>query len=67
MSRSKKAPYWVDGSGTKWKKKAKKQANKVVKATKEVANGGSYKKIFESWLICDFRFPDPKNPKAYRK
>jgi len=31
-------------------------ANKRVRMTKDVANGKSYKKIFESWDISDYKF-----------
>lgn len=32
---------------------AKRLANKRVRRTKDVPNGSAYKKLFESWDICD--------------
>ncbi len=64
MSRSLKKPIVKDGYGSKWKPKAKRQANKKVKHAKEVADGGAYKKQSNSWDICDFKFdlkPTKKN------
>jgi len=53
MSRSfKKTPGWCDRSPF-----AKRQANKRVRKYKgDVSNGRSYKKLYCSWNICDFRF-----------
>ena len=66
MSRSYKAPYWTDNG--KGRKKAKKLANKRVRAT-ELASGSAYKKASESWDINDFSFRDtsPKGSKMYKK
>jgi hypothetical protein len=55
VSRSYRKPVAKDGYGSKWKKKAD-----------EVADGGSYRKEYNSWDICDFKFeitqgPDKKN------
>ena len=52
MSRSwKKSPYVKDGEGSKWKKKAKRHANRQVRLEDEIADGGSFKKVSESWGI----------------
>ena len=58
MSRSyRKNLIITDGQdGGKARKMAKRRANKSVKHTKEISNGGSYKKEFESWNICDWKF-----------
>lgn len=54
MSRSyKKHPFYTDGSpGTT--KESKKFANKKVRNTKNLPNGGAYKKTFESYNIHDY-------------
>ena len=66
MSRSKKAPIWTDNKG---KKKRKTQANRRVRRTAKIADGCSYKKVSESWDICDYKFVDtsPKGTKGYWK
>jgi hypothetical protein len=68
MSRSKRAPIVTEGYGGKARKIAKKQAARSVRASGEVADGSTYKKLFQSWDICDFKIPDTNsNPKARRK
>lgn len=67
MSRSYRAPYWVDGYGSKHKKIAKRSANKTVRNSKEIADGKMYRKVSCSWNICDFKFEDPENYKVRRK
>ena len=53
MSRSyKKHPYSKDRPS----KGMKKFANKKVRHTKDIPNGKAYKKVFESWDICDWRW-----------
>lgn len=56
MSRSyKKHPYYTDG--TNGRVIQKKWANKKVrKYTKEIENGRSYKKLFCSWNIHDYKY-----------
>ena len=58
MSRSyKKTPVIKDSDNTKW---VKRQATKSVRRYKGIlAKGSSYKKLFESWNICDYRFYEP--------
>lgn len=54
MSRSyKKNPYHTDGS-PKTTQENKKFANKKVRNTEDLPNGGAYKKVSESWDIHDF-------------
>lgn len=67
MSRSRKAPIWTQGYKGTWRKVAKRLSNKKVRNQAKIANGKSYKKIYESWNIVDFKFVDKKNPKARRK
>lgn len=56
MSRSYKKPIIKDGYKTKWKRKAKKIANDVVRNSKFVDDFGYYKKLSSSWDICDYIF-----------
>lgn len=53
MSRSyKKTPVSKDGGCKKW---VKRQAAKAVRRYDgKIAKGGSYKKLFEQWNICDY-------------
>ena len=59
MSRSyKKVLGWTDqqrrGKGSKW---AKNQANrKVRRYKKDLVNGKAYKKLYDPWNICDWKF-----------
>ena len=52
MSRSfKKVPGFCDRDPY-----AKRLANRKVRRDWTVPNGGGYRKAYESWDICDFRF-----------
>jgi hypothetical protein len=52
MSRSYKKVFgYVDRNP--W---SKKQANKKVRRTENISSGGSYKKVHESYDICDYTF-----------
>jgi len=56
MSRSfKKNAGWTDHRSP-FSKFAKKFANRKVRRTKNIPNGGAYKKIYESWEICEYKF-----------
>jgi hypothetical protein len=71
MSRSRKAPYWTEGYGSKNRRIQKRHANKRVRAAKfesqSEMKGGLFKRLKNSWDIVDFSFVDKKNPKARRK
>ena len=56
MSRSHKKNPWYTDHHVKSSQENKKFANKKVRNTEEIPNGGSYKKVSESWDICDFKF-----------
>lgn len=66
MSRSYRSPYMKDGYGSKWKKKAKRSANRAVRRA-DVEDGGEFKKHYNSWDICDYNFHCPDDEKARRK
>ena len=51
MSRSYKKHPYVKDSPSKW---MKRYANKKVRRTKNIASGGAYKKVVESWDISDW-------------
>jgi hypothetical protein len=67
MSRSYRKPYWTEGYGARGRKFAKRLATKHVRKSKNIANGGAYKLIFNSWDICDFKFLDENSWKPRRK
>lgn len=55
MSRSyHKHPVATDGS-PKTTQESKKFANKKVRNTEDIPNGGAYKKVSESWEIHDYK------------
>lgn len=58
MSRSYRAPYITDGcKGSKSRQFFKNYANRNVRNyTDDLANGRSYKKIGDTYNICDYRF-----------
>jgi hypothetical protein len=62
MSRSYREPWIVDGYGSKRKQFFKRLANRRLRRTvSDIADGKAYRKFFESWSICDFKwFHDPK-------
>lgn len=55
MSRSyKKYPSGKCERSCKW---GQRQANKKIRQTLQtISNGGSYKKLYNSWNICDYKF-----------
>lgn len=55
MSRSyKKYPLWKDERSCKIGKiTANNKVRTYLKSNKDISNGKAYKKIFESWNICD--------------
>lgn len=67
MSRSRKKPFWTQGYKGRWRKTAKRLANKRVKASDHVSDGNAYKKHYESWTICDWSFYTPNDTKSRRK
>lgn len=44
----------TEGYGGKWRKYAKRLSNKRIRRYKDVPNGSSFKKILDSWDLCDF-------------
>jgi hypothetical protein len=69
MSRSYRKPIIKDGYGSKWKAVAKRHAARAVRIEDEVANGAAYKRHFNSWDICDYKFELTRYPewRAKRK
>ena len=52
MSRSYRKPVFSDKKDRYWKK----QANRTVRRTKDIANGRAYRKVICSYSICEFRY-----------
>jgi len=67
MSRSYRKPYVVSGNGTKFKQYAKKEANRLIRRTKDVPNGKAYRKFYETWNIDDYRYLIDINDAWYKK
>jgi hypothetical protein len=57
MSRSYKKHVWFKDHN----KGAKREANQKVRRTPEIANGKAYRKVYDPWNICDWKWLyDPK-------
>ena len=57
MSRSYRKPWAVCSYGTRHKQYAKKEANRLIRRTKDVPNGKAYRKFYDPWNICDYKYP----------
>jgi hypothetical protein len=70
MARSYRKPVIKDGYKSNWKPKIKQQANSTVRLQEDLPDGNAYKKVFNSWDICDFKFelpmPEGKSKTAKR-
>lgn len=57
MSRSYRKPWYTDGyKGSLKKRYFKRYANKIIRKTDDIPEGKAYRKYFDSWNICDYRF-----------
>lgn len=56
MSRSYKKNPWITDHHVKSSSEKKKFANKKVRHTKDLPNGKAFKKVSESYDLCDFKF-----------
>jgi len=56
MSRSYKKHPWVTDHHVKSTSERKKFANKKVRNTEDLPNRGAFKKIFQTYDICDYKF-----------
>lgn len=57
MARSYRKPVATEGYGGSARRTMKRVANHKVRSYGDkIADGGAYRKIFYSWLICDFKF-----------
>jgi hypothetical protein len=57
MSRSYRTAIYTEGYGTNRRRYNKRQANKRVRQTIEIAAGNAYRKVTNPWDICDYRLP----------
>lgn len=66
MSRSYRKHLILKGSGSKYVTFAKNQANRRIRRMKgEIPDGNSYRKIYDSWNICDYSCRYDPNPHYY--
>jgi len=56
MSRSYRRPFYVEGYGTAHKRFEKNQANRCIRRALDVPDGKAYKKFYDHWNICDYKF-----------
>jgi hypothetical protein len=63
MSRSYKKHLWFKDHNSG----AKREANRVVRKTSEIANGNAYRKVYDSYNICDFKILHDPNPRWYEE
>lgn len=66
MSRSHRAPVWTQGYGGLGRKAAKRQASRAVRTAGEVPDGKAYRRYYNPWDICDFRFYEKRPEKPWK-
>lgn len=68
MARSYKEPIITQGYGKSRRKYAKRAANKSVRAFKgELPFGNWFKRLYQSWDICDWKFFIPKDDETWHE
>jgi hypothetical protein len=64
MSRSRKSvPGWTDNG--KHRRSAKRYSNKRVRQTKDIPNGRAFRKVADTWNICDYRWLHFERPERF--
>jgi len=66
MSRSYRYPMIVDGYGSPSKKIFKRIAGKKVRKYKDLIDGKFYKKVSNSYDICDYRFDESDSEEIWK-
>lgn len=61
MSRSYRKAIYTDGQSG-YRKSKKRLASKAVRRHMDIQSGGAYKKVFNSWDICDWKFDERFEP-----
>jgi hypothetical protein len=56
MSRSYREPWITQGYGGQCRKWQKRYANRSVRKTADVPNGKAYRKYWDPWNICDWKW-----------
>ena len=54
MARSYRKPILTDGYGCKFRKYAKRCANRAVRRYSDLADGKAYRRLYDSWNIKDY-------------
>lgn len=68
MSRSYREPWYTDGyKGSKTKQFNKRQANKVIRRSIDVPDGKAYRRYYDPWNLCDYKFLYDPRPRIYWK
>ena len=57
MSRSYREPIYTCGYGTSRRRMEKRIANRAVRHASEVPDGKAYRRLHESYKICDYKMP----------
>ena len=66
MSRSRRKPWITDYFSSKYFEK--RLANKRIRRyNRFIPNGNSFKKLYPSWNICDYKWLEEDNKKIKRK
>lgn len=57
MSRSFRKPWVTDGyKGSNRRQFFKRRSNKVIRKTENIPDGKAFKRVINSWDICDYRW-----------
>jgi len=68
MSRSYRKPWVTDGyKGSRIKQYHKNQANKKVRRSENVPDGMMYRKYYDPWKICDYKWYVDENDSWFRE
>lgn len=61
MSRSTRKPWVTDGyKGSKRRQFFKRYSNKVIRRTEDIADGKAFRKVTDTYSICDYRWYESK-------
>ena len=62
MSHSYRKPWYVDGYGSRSKRLSKREANKRIRRSNDVPDGKAYRRFYDPWDICDYKYPYDPHP-----